>query len=91
LQIEACIFIVGPVQTETVRFVIIAGARKTTSHPGNDPQAALAALLGRWEFWKRQTVAPEYPDSDPASYPYPNRFKGIYNGSWAPWIPPTGE
>ena len=51
-----------------------------------DPKhvAALERLLVRWRFWKEQTVAPRYPDSDPRSYP--NRFGGVYNGSWSPWL-----
>ena len=49
-------------------------------------QAALARLLERWAYWKGETVAPNYPDSDPRSYP--RNFKGGYNGSWAPWLDP---
>ena len=52
-------------------------------------QAALQQLLQRWTFWKNETVSPIFPDSDPASYP--SNFKGVYNGSWMPWIPPTGQ
>lgn len=47
-------------------------------------RAALQRILARWEYWKGETVPPNYPDSDPRSYPFV--FSGIYNGSWAPWL-----
>ena len=46
-------------------------------------QRALRQLLDRWQHWKAETVDPNYPDSDPESYP--DRWGGVYNGSWKPW------
>ena len=50
-------------------------------------QEAVARLLARWEHWKARAAPPNFPDSDPRSYP--TRFHGIYNGSWMPWLPPV--
>lgn len=55
-----------------------------STSPEPTHQAALARLLARWEYWKGEAVQPNYPDSDPRSYPL--HFRGTYNGSWAPWL-----
>ena len=46
-------------------------------------------MLARYAFWKAQTVPPNYPATDPRSYP--EHTKGAYNGSWKPWLgtPPS--
>lgn len=50
----------------------------------------LNTMLARYAFWKNETVPPNYPTTDPHSYPELNT--GVYAGAWKPWIgtPPKG-
>jgi hypothetical protein len=51
----------------------------------------LDEMLARYAFWKAQTVPPNYPGTDPRSYPEHNT--GVYAGSWKPWLgtPPSPQ
>ena len=62
-----------------------------SASPSPEHRAALEALLGRWAHWKAEAAPPDYPDSDPRSYP--EHFEGAYRGAWKPWLgpePPRG-